>query len=57
MKKDELSRLISHGEPTVVSIDPDIKTELSRRQIDKIITDIKMHLSKRKKVHLILVKE
>lgn len=57
MKKNDIQKIISLGDSTVVSIDPDTKTEISRRKIEGIITDMKMHLSKRKKVHVVLVKE
>ena len=57
MKKDDILKVISLGEPIIVSIDPDIKTEISRKQIDGIVTDMKKHLSKKKKCHIVLVKE
>jgi hypothetical protein len=57
MKKDEISKIIASGETTIVSIDPDIKTEISRKQIEGIVTDMKKHLSKKKKCHIVLVKE
>jgi hypothetical protein len=57
MKKDDIQKIIDLGEPTVVSIDPDIKTEISKKQIDGIVTDMRKHLNRRKKVHIILVKE
>ena len=57
MKKDDILKIISLGEPIIVSIDPDIKTEISRKQIEGIVTDMKKHLSKKKKCHVVLVKE
>jgi hypothetical protein len=57
MKKDDILKIISLGEPIIVSIDPDIKTEISRKQIEGIVTDMKKHLSKKKKCHIVLVKE
>ena len=57
MKKDDILKIISSGEPTIVSIDPDIKNEISRKQIESIVTDMKKHLSKKKKCHIVLVKE
>jgi excinuclease UvrABC helicase subunit UvrB len=57
MKKDDIQKIIDLGEPTVVSIDPDIKTEISKKQIDGIIGDMRKHLAKRKKVHIVLVRE
>ena len=57
MKKDEISKIIASGKSTIVSIDPDIKTEISRKQIEGIVTDMKKHLSKKKKCHIVLVKE
>ena len=57
MKKDDILKVISLGEPIIVSIDPDIKTEISRKQIEGIVLDMKKHLSKKKKCHIVLVKE
>jgi hypothetical protein len=57
MKKDDILKIISLGEPIIVSIDPDIKTEISRKQIEGIVTDMKKHLSKKKMCHIVLVKE
>jgi hypothetical protein len=57
MKKDDILKVISLGEPIIVSIDPDIKTEISRKQIEGIVSDMKKHLSKKKKCHIVLVKE
>jgi len=57
MKKNEILKIISSGETTIVSIDPDIKTEISRKQIDVIVTDMKKHLFKKKKCHIVLIKE
>ena len=57
MKKDEISKIIASGETTIVSIDPDIKSEISRKQIEGIVSDMKKHLSKKKKCHIVLVKE
>ena len=57
MKKDEISKIIASGETTIATIDPDIKTEISRKQIKGIVTDMKKHLSKMKKYYIVLVKE
>lgn len=57
MRKDDIQKIISSGETTIVSIDPDIKTEISKKQIDGIVSDMKKHLSRKRKVHLVLVKE
>ncbi len=56
MKKEEISKIIDLGEHTIVSIDPDIKTEISRKLIEGIVGDMKRHLAKRKKVHIVLVR-
>ena len=57
MKKEDVSKIMGLGEHTIVSIDPDIKTEISRKQIEGIVGDMKRHLAKRKKVHIVLVRE
>ena len=56
-RKEDIQKIISTGEATMVSIDPDIKTEISKKQIDGIVSDMKRHLAKNKKVHIILVRE
>ena len=57
MKKGDIQKVVDLGEPTVFTIDPDIKTEISSRQINILVSDMRRHLGKRKKVHIILVKE
>lgn len=57
MKKEDIQKIISLGEPNLFTIDPDIKTEISGRQINSLVSDMRRHLAKRKKVHIILVKE
>ena len=57
MKKDDIQKVIASGEHTIVSINPDNKTEISRRKIDGIISDMKRHLAKNKMIHIILVRE
>jgi len=57
VKKEDIQKIISAGEATMVSIDPDIKTEISKKQIDGIVSDMKKHLQRKKKVHIVLIKE
>ncbi len=57
MKKDDIQKLLKQSEMEVFTINPDIKTEISRKQIDGIVTDMKSHLAKNKMIHIILVKE
>ena len=57
MKKEEILKIIASGETTVVSIDPDIKAEISRKKIEGIVSDMKRHLAARKRVHILLVRE
>jgi hypothetical protein len=57
MKKVDVQKVISLGESTVVSIDPSLKTEISRRQIESVIADMKKHLSRNRKVHVVLIRE
>ena len=40
IKKEDIQKIISTGEATMVSIDPDIKTEISKKQIDGIVSDM-----------------
>jgi len=57
MKKDDIQKIISLGEPTIISIDPDIKSEISKKQIDVLVSDMKKHLSRKRKVHIVMIKE
>lgn len=57
MKKEDIQKIISLGEPTSFTVDPDIKTDISSKQINSIVSDMRRHLAKRKKIHIILVKE
>ena len=57
MQKDDIQKIISLGEATTFTIDPDIKIEISGKKINSIVSDMRRHLGKRKKVHIILVKE
>ncbi len=53
----EIEAILSTGDPVVVTIDPDVKTEISRKKIDGIVVDMKRHLAKNKKVHILVIKE
>ena len=57
MRKDDIYKIISSGETTNVTIDPDIKTEITKKQIDGIVSEMKKHILKKKRVHIILVRE
>lgn len=57
MKKEDISKVISMGETSTFSIDPDIKNDITKKQIDGIVSDMRKHLLKKKKVHIIIVKE
>jgi hypothetical protein len=57
MKKDDIQKIISSGKVTAISIDPDIKTEISRKMIDGMAADMKKHLQRKKKVHIVLIRE
>lgn len=57
MAKDNFQDILSLGKAEKVTVDPNFKTDITRRQIDTLIKDIKIHLSNRKKVHIIVVKE
>lgn len=56
-KNPEIDNLISAGKPSVITIDPNIKTEITRRRIDTLSKEITAHISSKKKVHVILIKE
>ena len=57
LKKEDIQKIISSGEMTIFLIDPDFKNEISKKQIDDIVKDMKKHLQRKKKVHILLIKE
>lgn len=57
MAKDNFQDILLLGKADKVTVDPNYKTDITRRQIDMLIKDIKTHLSNRRKVHIIVVKE
>jgi len=57
MKKDDFSKLISLGQVTSITMDPNIKSEITKKQIDDMVLDVKKNLTKRRKVHVIVVRE
>ncbi len=56
-KNPEIDSLISAGKPSIITIDPNIKTEITRRRIETLSKEITAHISSKKKVHIIMVKE
>ena len=57
MAKENFQDILSLGKAEKVTVDPNFKTDITRRQIDTLIKDIKTHLANRKKVHILIVKE
>ena len=57
MTDKEIQEVLGRGKPTTYSFDPNIKTEITRATLDVAVRDIKKHLSGKKRVSLIIVKE
>lgn len=57
MKKGEIDKIIDLGSHEVITLDPNIKQEITRKQTDALTLGVRSHLAKRKKVHIIIVKE
>lgn len=57
MAKDNFQDILLLGKAEKVTVDPNFKTDITRRQIDTLIKEIKTHLASRKKVHILIVKE
>lgn len=57
MKNKELDKILAMGTSSTISVNPAYKADITRRQIDSVIVDVKRHLTKGKGVHIILVKE
>jgi len=57
MTKDEITRLLASAKYTTVSLDPNVKDHITKRQLDDVTRSARSHLSARKKVHLVVVRE
>jgi hypothetical protein len=57
MRKEDFGRLLASGTPTVVTFDPAHKTEITRRQLDGLVSDLKRHLTKGKGVRVVVIKD
>ena len=57
MNSGDVVKVVGLGDTQIITIDPDIKTEISKKQIDGIVSDMIKHLLRKKKVHIIVVKE
>lgn len=59
MKNGNLEEILALGnkEPTIVSINHQHRQEITLKQMTDVMMEMKKHLSKRKNVHLVLVKE
>ena len=57
MKTDQIYQILSAGKATTISLDPDLKTEINRVQLDSMVREARKHLTLKKRVHLIMIRE
>jgi len=53
----DINTIMSLGSSKIFTIDPQQKDFISKSTLDSLIREAKTHLAKKKKVHLVLVKE
>jgi hypothetical protein len=53
----DINTIMSIGSSKIFTIDPQQKDFISKSTLDSLIREAKTHLAKKKKVHLVLVKE
>jgi len=57
MTDKEIKELLAQGAPQQFSLDPNMKNDITRSTLDSIIREVKKHLSAKRKVSVVLVKE
>jgi len=57
MTDKEIKKVLGLGTPSTFSLDPNMKNEITRSTLDSIIREVKKHLSAKRKVSVVLVKE
>lgn len=56
-KNHEASKILSLGTTKIYSVDPDNRSDIQKRVITMMINEAKQHLTKKKKIYFVLVKE
>ena len=56
-QSDEVKTIMSLGASKIYSIDPQHQQTIQKRTMDQLVMDAKKHLSQKRKVHFVLVKE
>ena len=57
MNDKEIKELLSRGASSRVDFDPSLKNEITRSSLDGMIREVKGHLSRKRKVSVVVVKE
>lgn len=57
MKNPEIRDILSRGATNTYSFDPNIKSEITRIDLDRMMKDVKGHLLKKKGVTVLVVKQ
>jgi hypothetical protein len=55
--KNEAQNVLSKGQVRLVSLDPDTKDQINKSNLETLVREARTHLLKRRKVHMIVVKE
>jgi len=57
MSDNDIKTIMSLGPSKIYTVDPDQKDAISKATLDLLIREAKRHLSKKKKIHLVLIRE
>ena len=57
MSDNDIKTIMSLGSSKIYTVDPDQKDAISKATLDLLIREAKRHLSKKKKIHLVLIRE
>ncbi len=56
MNDREIKELLSRGSTSRVDFDPSLKSEITRSSLDAMIREVKGHISRKRKVSVLIIK-
>ena len=57
MNDKEIKELLSRGASSTITFDPSLKNEITTSSLNAMVREIKGHVSRKRKVSVVLVKE
>ena len=57
MRDKEIKELLSRGSFSTITFDPSLKNEITTSSLNAMVREIKGHVSKKRKVSVVLVRE